>query len=325
MTNNKTKSKQNKKKVTPGPQKPKRQPQQQQQIARRPTFSPQALSRVCGLTDPFCDHARGARYYDSNGTHSLAYPQRRMFPLATNASGELAMLLLPNYLNEWALFGTTSAGTCTYSGTMTPGNVLGNVGDYRIVSWGFTIKHVTTPLTASGIVSIRGFGSQVGGSYATVDGQTLNADVISDIPLQDCKDVAVIGRKANNTSAFYSDPSKTAVTGSFVTSYVGDGWDVYQVYVTGAPPSTTIAYVELFINFEVVLDDTTGMAQLMTPPPPSSSVLQAASSAVTSTATSVFKSGINSASSYIKRVASTALASYFAGPMAGRATALLLD
>lgn len=283
------------------------------------------LHKVCGLTDPFCDHAKGARYFDSNGTHSLAYPQKRMIPLATNANGDLGLLLLPNYNNQWYTFGVATAGNMAYAGTMTSAPVLGSVLNYRVVSWGFTIKHVTTPLTASGLISIRGFGSQAGLSYAHVDGQTLNADVISDIPLQDCKNVAVIGRKANGTSAFYASPNTTAVIGSYVTDYVGCGWDVYQVYVTGAPASTTIAYLELTINFEVILDDFTGMAQLMTPPPPSSLVLQTASSAVTSTAKSVFETGIAAASNYIKRSAATALASYFGGPSAGAATAMLLD
>jgi len=283
------------------------------------------LHRVCGLTDPFCDHAKGARYFDSNGTHSLAYPQKRMIPLATNANGELGLLLVPNYNNQWYLFGATAAGNTAYAGTMTAAPVLGNTLNYRVVSWGFTIKHVTTPLTASGLISIRGFGSQAGSSYANVDGQTLNADVISDIPLQDCKNVAVIGRKANNTSSFYVAPNTTVVTGGFVTDYVGCGWDVYQIYVTGAPVSTTIAYLELTINFEIILDDFTGMAQLMTPPPPSSLVMQTASAAVTSTAKSVFETGIAAASNYIKRSAATALASYFGGPSAGAATAMLLD
>lgn len=276
------------------------------------------LSRVCGLTDPFCAHAKGARYYDSNGTNSLAYPQRRMFPLATDANGALCLLILPNYTNEWQLFGVATSGNCAYAGTMTPGPVLDNVKNYRIVSWGFTIKHVTTPLTASGLVSIRGFGSQSGASYSDVAGQTLNADVISDIPLQDCKDVAVIGKRANTTSRFYTTPVSTAASGAYVSTYNGPGWDVYQVYVSGAPASTTIAYLELTMNFEVVLDDYTSMSQLMTPPPPANALYDAASAAVTSTASSVFTSGINSASTYIKRAAASALATYFGGPTAGR-------
>lgn len=283
----------------------------------------QEISKVCGLTDPFCPHARGARYYDANGTHSLAYPQRRMFPLATDSSGNLCFLLLPNYHNHFSHFGVVTAGNCVYSGTMTAAPVLGSVANYRIVTWGFTIKHVTTPLSASGLISIRGFGASSGVSYEHIDGQTMNADVRTDVPLQDCKNLAVIGKKANNTSSFYANPNTTAVTGSTIANYVSPGWDGYQVYVTGAPASTTIAYVELFINFEIVLDDYTGMAQLMTPPPHASPILQAASSAVTSTAESVFVSGINAASSYIKRSATTALASYFGGPAAGRAALLL--
>lgn len=326
MTNKPIKTKQIKRSVKPGPKKPRpKSNPQPTPLIRRPTVTPQMLSRVCGLTDPFCDHAKGARYHDGNGTHSLAYPQKRMIPLATNANGELAMLLLPNYNNEWYLFGTTAGGVNTYSGTMTGAPVLGNVSNYRIVSWGFTIKHVTTPLTASGLISIRGLGSQLGTSYGNVDGHTLNADVISDIPLQDCKNVAVVGRRANNTSAFYTAPNSTAVVGSTPINYFGPGWDVYQIYITGAPASVTVAYLELTLNFEIILDDFTGMAQLMTPPPPSNALLETASAAVTSTATSVFTSGINTASAYIKRAAATALATYFGGPGAGRATSMLLD
>lgn len=284
------------------------------------------VSMVCSLTDPFCEHARAGKYFDINGGRSLSYPVRRMITLSSNANGELAVLLLPNYS---CLFNQTpsvlTSGVATFGNTSAASGLLSSTSNYRLVSWGFRVMHMTTPLTASGYVAIRGFSSQTGTSYQTVDCLTMNADVISTIPLQDCKEVAVIGKKANTTSSFYTAPSTTYSAGALPATYVGCGWDAYTVCVQGGPATTGVLTLELFQNYEIVIDDADATAQLMTLPPTSNDLVNRASAIITSSAKSVFERGVEMASSHIKSLAIKSLASFIGGPAAGRAAAMIVD
>lgn len=307
----------------------KPKPQQNLPLPRPPPLRRQtasAIPLVCGLTDPFCDHSIGAKYFDSNGAKSLAYPQRTTFAIATDAAGQGSVLILPNYNNEWNYnpssivlpnVGFGLAGTAS--------TLIANTANYRVVSWGMRIHNVATPLNSSGMVYVRGFSSQLGGSYINVNAVGYNCDVIANIPLQDCHDVAIIGKKANNTSAFYTAPSMTCHAGSTPSDWAGPGWDAYTITVVGGPVSSTPLVVELIKNFEIVIDDFDATAQLMTPAPRDNPTVARASEIVTSTAKSVFIEGAAAASSYVKRLATSAIASYFGGPAAGRATAMLVD
>lgn len=284
------------------------------------------VSMVCSLTDPFCEHARAGKYFDVNGGRSLSYPVRRMITLSTNASGELAVLLLPNYTcNFNQTPSALVAGVATFGNFFASAGLLSSTSNYRLVSWGFRVMHITTPLNASGYVAIRGFSSQNGASYQTVDCLTMNADVISTIPLQDAKEVAVIGKKANTTSEFYTAPNTTCVVGALPATYVGCGWDAYTICVQGGPATTGVLTLELFENFEIVIDDADATAQLMTLPPTSNEMVNRASAIITSSAKSVFEKGIEMASSHIKSLALKSLASLLGGPAAGRAAAMIVD
>lgn len=294
-------------------------------MVRTPTHS-NVTSQVCSLTDPFCEHARGGRYPDSNGARSLAYPVRRMFSVTTTAGGIASYLITPNYLNNWESPASAFVGNvATFGNAYVAQPVITAATNVRLVSWGLRIKHITTPLTASGMVYVRGYSSQTGSTYLNVDTTSMNADVIANIPLQDCGDVAIIGKRANTTSQFYIPPATTLPSAAAgITLYNGCGWDSYVVSIVGGPASTACLSVELVLNFEIVIDDSDTTAQLMQAPPPANALVNKAAAIVTSTAESVFLNGVAAAGTYVKRLAVTALAGYFGGPGAAR-VAMLVD
>lgn len=293
------------------------------------TRQPRAATHVplvCSLTDPFCEHARQGRYPDANGVRSLSYPLRTMFTITTSAAGQSAYLLTPNYLNAWAL--PSSTGTfpnLTFGNAFVPRAVITAATNVRLVSWGFKINHISTPLSSSGVVMIRGLASQSGSTLLNIDVSTMNADVIANIPLQDCSEVAVVGKRANTNSQFYTSPSGILSSGAAgVTLYSGFGWDAYVISISGGPASAGALNVEIFENWEIVIDDSDASAQLMIKPPTANSVATKAAAVVTSTAETVFLRGVGMASAYLKRAAITALGGLFAGPGGARA-AMLLD
>lgn len=284
------------------------------------------VQAVCSLTDPFCEHARAGKYFDINGGRSLSYPVRTMITLSTNASGEAALMFLPNYSCAWQQTPSVLAtGLATFGNVSATSGLVADVANYRLVSWGFKFMHMTTPLTASGMVAVRGFSAQNGASYQQVQCLTMNADVIANIALQDCKEVAVVGKRANTTSTFYANPATTYAVGALPATYVGNGWDAYTICIQGGPASTNCLTVELFQNFEIVIDDNNATAQLMTLPPTSNDLITKASAIITSSAKSVFERGVDYASTHLKSMALKTLASMVGGPAAGRAAALMVD
>lgn len=293
------------------------------------TRQPRAATHVplvCSLTDPFCEHARQGRYPDANGVRSLSYPLRTMFTISTTPSGQNAFLLTPNFLNGWALpFSGGAFPNVTFGNAFGPRAVISAATNVRLVSWGFKISHISTPLSSSGVVMIRGFASQVGASMLNMDVSTMNADVIANIPLQDCSEVAIIGKRANTNSQFYTSPSGILPAGAAgVTLYNGFGWNAYVIAISGGPASAGVLNVEIFENWEIVIDDGDATAQLMIKPPTANNVATKAAAIVTSTAETVFLRGVGMASAYIKRAAITALGGLLAGPGGARA-AMLLD
>lgn len=249
-----------------------------------------------------------------------------MFTISTNAGGQAAYLLTPNFLNGWAL--PNSAGafpTLTFGNAFAARSVITAATNVRLVSWGFKINHISTPLSSSGVVMIRGLASQVGASMTTIDVSTMNADVIANVPLQDCREVAIVGKRANTNSQFYTSPSGILSSGAAgVSLYSGFGWDSYVIAINGGPASAGALNVEIFENWEIVIDDSDATAQLMIKPPTANNVATKAAAVVTSTAETVFLHGVGMASAYLKRAAITALGGLFAGPGGARA-AMLLD
>jgi len=296
----------------------------------RSTRVPRAASwvpAVCGLTDPFCEHARYARYPDANGTRSLSYPLRKMFTITTGANGTAAYLIAPNFWNNWE--NPSSGGTfpnVTFGNAYAARGVLSATSSVRLVSWGFRINHVTTPLNASGIVMVRGFAVSTGTQMLNVDVSTMNADVIANIPLQDCGDVAFVGKRSNTTSQFYTSPSSILASGAAgITLYNGFGYDLYTIAISGGPASAGALSVEVFENWEITIDDADAAAQLMIKPPPSNSVATQAAAIVSSQAETVFLHGVHAASAFLKKQAIKAIGGVLGGPLTASALALAVD
>lgn len=296
----------------------------------RSTRVPRAASwvpQVCGLTDPFCEHARYARYPDANGTRSLSYPLRKMFTITTGGTGNNAYLIVPNFWNNWE--NPSSGGTfpnVTFGNAYTARGVLSATSNVRLTSWGFRINHVTTPLNASGLVMVRGFAVSNGTPLLNVDVSTMNADVVANIPLQDCADVAFVGKRSNTTSQFYTAPSSILASGAAgVTLYNGIGYDAYTIAITGGPASAGAVSVEIYENWEITIDDADAAAQLMIKPPPANSVATQAAAIVSSQAETVFLHGVNAASAFLRKAAIKAIGGVLGGPLTASALALTVD
>lgn len=275
----------------------------------KPKTLPFTVEQICGLTDPFCDHAVGAKYPDASSGKSLPVRSHYSYFITIGATSSTnnSTLIVPGYINGQAL-GTGSPSTYgpNFSANVTPTAV---VSGYRVVTAGIRLRCVAAPLNASGLVQIRGFANTTGTNLNTVDNNLYNSDFSQDIPLQALNQngyTDVIFRRTDEVaSRQFISPTTTNPTPA-VTNWVSNGWGAISVTVVGAPSLIQVVHVEVFFNYEIILDDNDGLALAMTKAPKSSPALQLASSWVSDTAGQIFHEVGKDASAVVKTLAQAA-------------------
>lgn len=320
-------------KKSPNPNNRKRQRSQQRQRAltparapRRTGVPPSLISKICGLTDPFCSHAIGAKYPDDSSVRSLPYFHHFRQTLNSDVNGQGALLFMP----QWDYYTFTEKATGTFPSVATWNGFasaapIANASQYRIVSAGFRIRNVTAPLNSSGMVHIRLWPSEKGGEYAGIDLTSYYNTKSLDVALQDCKDVCItVPHTSQMPQAFYPITRDSATVGNWQSS----GFTPCTIYVSGVPASSAVLDVETFIHYELQFDATSGLAAASTPPPPANSMLTNAANRVTSVMPGIFQHGVERFGRLIADKAVKTVALYLGGPealAASFATAAIVD
>lgn len=286
-----------------------------------------AMHKVCGLTDPFCMHAMGAKFPDNSSVRTLPFSFKGVHTITTNAGGYAGLMFNPSYkFQPICLPVALDAGglAVNWHESLVFAPITGVMG-YRIVSAGFRLKHMCTPLTASGIVRVRSWQSTYTNSYSALTLGSYNCSNHADIPLQDLKDfAAIITRTAQMPQTFYNVIDDINI----LEARRLNGFNPISIFVTGAPPNTTVIDLEYVVNYELVFDEDTGLQQAATPPPPANSLITNAAAKVTSSIPAFFSQGASMMANYIEKKAISALSGYLFGPTGGAATtavALLVD
>lgn len=278
---------------------------------------------VCGITDPFCRHAIGAKYPDFSPIRTIPYSYRGMTTMTSASDGAQLWMWHPSFSYQpftqvEARSGSTAISWINF-GTFAP---IAGITQYRIVSSGFTLKRICAPLTTSGTLSIRSWPSAEGSSLTVVDGLSYSASTTVDIPIQDCKEVAFITNHSTRRPEHLVDESSDEPS---VGLFRDNGFCPATVFISGAPISTAIFSIQIVIHYEIVLEDSSNLAQLATLPPPANEALTSAAAKVTSSAKSIFSNGVKAASDYVVKKAGVAVASYFGGPIGAMSAAITVD
>lgn len=275
--------------------------------------------QICGLTDPFCEHAVGMKYPDSSNVRTLTLSQHFRTVLGSDGSGNGALLILPN--NYYSPFvpvsvdASTKVGTCAAfsAGESTP---VSGMSKFRINSWGCVIRRVLPPLTSSGMIYVRQFGDEIGTNLATFATASYNRSAVIDSPVQDAKELTVFGKRTTQMpQVMYTDGQVTP--SSAVTAWVAAGWVPISIAVEGAPNSSSVASIECFINYEYTFEDTSLLTLLATPAIKYNSVLAAASSEVSSTVVPFVKEGLEKAGKMVEEAAAKTLKNVLRSALSG--------
>lgn len=285
--------------------------------------------KVCALTDPFCPGAVGSKWPNITAAKTLAWPGRGRTSIATDATGTGAIAICPLMEAQIAVgvvTGNSGVFTTTLSAAIPP--FPNGIQGFRVVSWGFKIRNVTSPMLSSGIVRIRLFSDLAYPAAAAIDLASYNCVASYDIPLQDCREVCIIPSRVNESSTFFQ---QTTATNGLLAGQLPSGWTFATVAVFGAPVSAAPLDVELFMNNELQFADNSSMQMLATPSPPTNTMLQQAASYVSEKIGPFVKNGAqaveNEALKYARKYLIRSLGG-LGGPMgslAGSMLALTVD
>lgn len=288
-----------------------------------PSKIPKTLvSRVCGLVDPFCEHAFGTKYPDDSSIRTLAVTERQRFTLVSAPDGTSGFMFVPSFANNSILGANASVGGVVTLGNFTINSeALADASQFRIVSAGMIIRRISAPLTSSGMVHVRGIPIESGAPTSDFDVTAYNVTSSIDMPLQDCKELVVIAPHSSQMpQTFYN----VANAPTSITDWTATGFTNTLVGVTGVPASTPVLDVEVVVHIELVFTNESYLNRMATAAPPSDSTLTTLANYATSTMKPYFESGLQSFASAVKRKAIQAIADRFM-PGAGSMLALTVD
>jgi hypothetical protein len=286
----------------------------------------QYVHSVCGLTDPFCEHARGAKYPDDSSIRTLPFSRTHVVPFSSNANGVQCALFRPSYSYEaaWPMVAISGTTVPAWNDFLDSTSLISGAAAYRIVSSGINIKNVTAPLYASGMVHIRVYSIEDGVSLTGIDFTTYNCSYAMDIPLQDCKDVCVIvPHTSQRPEVFYTvgaDTPEVALSATLGYCYI-------TVAVSGAPASSSVLSIKTITHFELVFSAASGTSLLTTPSPTRNPMITDAANYVTSSMKPVVTAGLGAVGRYITDIAKKSLMNVVASrfPPARAMSAIMVD
>lgn len=224
------------------------------------------VQTVCGLSNPFCKHATNSKIMDNSSVRTTSFSLHGRTAISSNAAGQEAILVALQYGRRPYCGPGSGVFPSPTSWTDFPISVpIANVAQFRITSAGFILRNVCAPLTSSGMVHVRIYGSNYGESLGTINLLDYNVTESLDIPLQDCKEVAItVPRQTTFGPQFFFDTANEAPN---IIDWSSTGFAPFTVYIDGVPASTLVLSVEYFIHYELVFDDSTGLAQTSSAPP----------------------------------------------------------
>jgi hypothetical protein len=276
---------------------------------------------VCSVTNPFCPEAIGSRWPDNSYTRSVGWSAPG-FPsdVGTDANGYGSRLFLADNFQvvqassiTWPTITYNANGAFVFT-------LPSGVSRYRITSWGLKLSCPwLTPMSASGLVSVRLFSPLGGASLGTVLGNTILADSSMDIPLASLvnKSVFVIPMPLGENARLFRDIN--AVTAVMV-NWVNPGWQVVQIAVSGAPVSASVVHVEMYYHYELVFNDGDASTSFAQPPPTENVAIQRGNGNVLASIGNFVEGSLSKVDSLFQSKAfkylSAAAAGAYAGPSA---------
>lgn len=268
-----------------------------------------AVKAVCGMVNPFCDQAIGARYADAAATRSLPYTVRGATQLTNEACGAVSVFFKanPDGIYYIKTTGTTELNqTLPALWTKMAGPPTG-WDDARITSWGVKGYNVGAVNTCSGIVKVMTLTEPplVSTVVAIAD---YTFGTIETMPLSPGTTAMWIAKPMNpsQTRRFLPIPSVTSSSGN-TGDAEASGWQTLGVITQGGLASATTMYFEVVAHYEFTLISESALVAYARPSPAPSPVLtRAADTLAASTPQTFFNKTTEAIDSFMASAAQSA-------------------
>jgi len=281
----KNKSKTNNAPKAPVPAPAARKPKQAKKKKKNKTKqgasnnSNQVMRYLCGLTDPFCEHANIARIPDMSSTPSFTYTLTAVYDLTTNAQGRAIYNFTNNMQNPGQYAVMDNVGTIE-SWTQLPAsssftNLTGEAVSYRTVSWGVHFITTQAPLYAQGLIK-TGTIQWEASTITNINQNGFSNDIIM-VPVKDAS--LVFASKPNDMEAYhYRNMDEVFVR----------EWNSLVLMISGATASTVVGQLVCVYRLECRPEPNTVSARLARLPEPNIPTAMVASSKVRDALPGVF-------------------------------------
>jgi len=220
--------------------------------------------QICAITDPFCVHARGAKYPDGSGGRSLATTITGGYTMTADANGSASTLWIPNW-TYGSLVGVVTGTTAAYTtiGAYTQTSSWSNVQSARLVSGGLRVFRVCNDMQANGLVSIVELQSSdsVGlANLTSIDFANYGETEVKNFSMPTFGEATALFKPMGSTAHDFGPPN-----GSSAASVDSGGWTCLNVSVTGATASVAAIRVEYILHFELTFKAGNAFASAATP------------------------------------------------------------
>lgn len=300
----------NQKKQTPKaaarPRKLQRRPQAETTFPTH--YGTEQHNVLCGLTDPFCDHAKGAKVPDIGAAKTFTEQVRYMAVLSSDNLGQLGAQICaksdkPILSNQLTAPGDPAI--TTYANGYHPvsiASLIKSSGDvFRVVTYGVKAVSMLSATDSKGsVITAQGRAASPG---AAVD---FNPDVYTEF------ETHAVGPSSEWHSIGKPNGSESTDMQDVVSYTQGSiwgvpGWNTIFFLGMGLPPSTACLQVEVTINYEYTFATSTGMQKLQSDQPVFNPSMLSARNEVMLSANHVIKGGKEAASRHFKAEAKKAL------------------
>lgn len=228
-------------------------------VPRTPHMPQRAMEMVCGLTDPFCKAAKGARWPDGLGQDAMTGQVRGHQSLVTYGNGTQLGFYTPSisYNNMLASAANPFAMPAALSATPGGQAVTAYSSTYRIVSAGIIIRNIASAFTTAGFIIVTRH-PKLPAFSANIIAGSVYGTTASTHSLHAGMEVPLIFKEIGTNSRTFQNANTTTVQPD-------NGWDVIGIEIVGAPVSLVMLDIELVVNVEFTLTETNiGLSQLTT-------------------------------------------------------------
>jgi len=261
---------------------------------------------------------------------TLSFPFEQILNLGTDASGNCAVMFVPQWQYTYAV-GTMTGTSAAFSAvSLAAGFSSLSAKQFRLVNWGIELEPIVAPLYAAGTVytQILPPGNGANSAYSVIDITDQFVMLKDSRSLQSAK-FLVRGVKSSDADA--QSWTQTTV-GNTVPTFVTPGWCPIVIGIAGGPVSTSSLRAKVTMTFEVAFNDGDVMNFMAQPSPAKNSVVDTVVSEVDKVI-SPFVEGtkaklqakVHSYANDLLRRAAGGAARMALGPAMGGAVASLMD